>query len=116
MQVGACRAACGPHGANDLPFFHAIADGNRVVLVVGIARRVTAAMIDFHKVAVSITVAGPGDDTGRDSLDRGALTTREISPSWRAILPENGSLRLPKYEEIQPDDTGQPSGWTCSCR
>jgi len=78
VHVWAGRAAAGAHQSDDLAFFDHITDFDQVFFVVRIARGKTAAMIDFHHLAVAMAILRPGNHTGGHRDDFGAVFTGKI--------------------------------------
>ena len=118
VQVGAGRAAGFTHEGTVCPFLDLVTDGDEVFGIVRIAGRVAVAVIDLDHDAVAVALGGPGNHTVRNSVSSSAPASlpAKSMPVWLAGLPVNGSVRLPKYEEIQPEFTGRPCGYTRSLR
>src|SRR5690606_13462240 len=87
VQVGARRPARAAHAGDDLPAGDLVAYGDEVVGVVRVAGRVPVAVIDFDELAVTVPLAGPGNDAGRDGDDVRALPAGEIDALVECAAP-----------------------------
>ena len=79
MQVGAGRSACLAHQGHNLTLLDFVTDGNEILGVVGIARRVTAAMIYFDHNAVAVAIRRPGHDAVSHRNDLGTHLAGKIN-------------------------------------
>ena len=66
VKIWSGRPSGTAHQGHDLSLADLIADRDQIFGVVGVARGISIAMINFDHLAITIAIARPGDDTGCD--------------------------------------------------
>ena len=59
MHVDAGATTAGAHQGDNFPFFNLLTDRNQVLAIMSVARGISIAMTDFHKVAIAVALSGP---------------------------------------------------------